>query len=536
MGKKSTKTASMASNAQESFLTFAPATKIDPSLASLFSSSAGPIKPRQIPDPPSPKSVSEEGASDNEDDEVLSELASGQDDTDMEDRDVEDEEFLVPVPIEANASERSRKRKRKQENEGLEVEYLQRLADEEEKDDKKRATERPKRQKVSAVVEEEGSGSDGDSDTANEENTVSDEDFDIPQHESLAPSAESVELEKANRTVFVGNVSTKAVTSKSAKKTLLNHMGLFLASLPAHDPPHKVESLRFRSTPFAAKLPKKAAFARKEVMEETAMSTNAYVVYSTKTAAREAAKQLNGTVVLDRHVRVDEVAHPAKVDHRRCVFVGNLGFVDDESNIQAANEAEGKQKKGKKRTPSDTEEGLWREFGKVGKVESVRVIRDGKTRVGKGIAYVQFTDENAVEAALHLNEKRFPPMLPRKLRVTRAKAIKRKAANNASSQANPSKSRIFNPKVSGELKSMQGRAGKLLGRGAAAQMKKGVLATQLGVKPPETFIFEGHRASNNQGNKGLKLGGKSKSKGGKPKNRSTKRAAAWKASGGKPSK
>jgi nucleolar protein 12 len=166
-------------------------------------------------------------------------------------------------------------------------------------------------------------------------------------------------------------------------------MASFLPSLPAPPegkPPHKVESLRFRSTAYATALPKKAAFAKKDLMAATTKSTNAYVVYSTAYAAREAAKRLNGTVVLDRHLRVDEVAHPAKTDHRRCVFVGNLGFVDDESLLDQGGENERKRSK----IPSDIEEGLWRQFSKAGVVESVRVVRDEKTRVGKGFAYVQF--------------------------------------------------------------------------------------------------------------------------------------------------
>jgi nucleolar protein 12 len=140
-------------------------------------------------------------------------------------------------------------------------------------------------------------------------------------------------------------------------------------------------------------LPKKASFVTQDLMDSTTHATNAYVVFSTKVAAREALK-LNGTVVLGRHLRVDSVAHPAKTDHRRCVFVGNLGFVDDESAVLAAEAKEGKdgkKKKPRKKVPSDIEEGLWREFGKCGTVENVRVVRDSKTRVGKGIAYVQFT-------------------------------------------------------------------------------------------------------------------------------------------------
>ena len=91
---------------------------------------------------------------------------------------------------------------------------------------------------------------------------------------------------------------------------------------------------------------------------------NAYLVYETKEAARGALK-LNGTVVLDRHIRVDSVAHPAKHDTHRSVFIGNLDF-----------EAQ--------------EEGLWRHFGSCGTIEYVRVVRDCATNVGKGFAYVQF--------------------------------------------------------------------------------------------------------------------------------------------------
>jgi nucleolar protein 12 len=42
------------------------------------------------------------------------------------------------------------------------------------------------------------------------------------------------------------------------------------------------------------------------------------------------------------------------------------------------------------------EEGLWRTFGQQGKVENVRVVRDPKTRVGKGFAYVQFYVSSAL--------------------------------------------------------------------------------------------------------------------------------------------
>jgi len=291
----------------------------------------------------------------------------------------------------------SRKRKRKSEEDDLEGKYMLRLAKEEEKEEEACQTERRhKHQKLGIEQEPEMLNEEQDlneevqsrkSDDS-EANPVKVDPLDVPQHETLAPDKDAMELEKSSRTVFLANVSTAAIIDKKAKKALLDHMASFLDSLPAQDgKKHKVESIRFRSTAYAGTgLPKKAAFVTKNLMEATTKSTNAYVVYSTAFAAREAARILNGTMVLDRHLRVDGVAHPAKTDHRRCVFVGNLGFVDDESMMVQNGGNERKRSK----IPSDVEEGLWRQFSNAGTVESVRVVRDEKTRVGKGFAYVQF--------------------------------------------------------------------------------------------------------------------------------------------------
>jgi nucleolar protein 12 len=149
-------------------------------------------------------------------------------------------------------------------------------------------------------------------------------------------------------------------------------------------------------------------------------------------------------------------------------------------------------------------------------------------------------DENGVEAALQFNDQRYPPFLPRKLRVVRAKAFKRNAKPTASS-GKPNSNGVYAPKISAEEKSMQGRAGKLLGRAGAAQVRKGQTTLSggkkqdfpSGFKKPESFVFEGHRASIKQGHSGLKLGKSMKKKGGKPTTRSSKRGTAWKAGGGK---
>jgi nucleolar protein 12 len=364
---------------------------------------------------------SEDGIVESGDDMELSSVDGDLEDADLENlEDLETdsegesntnpEEIALDRIIEVATQKPDRKRKRKTQEEDLEGKYMDKLAKEEEKEEQERqAARRLKRQKLlSQQGEEIGTKTISDDEAANMDDTTSELDSnealderdsrdsaslfptDVPLHESLAPSKDVVEVEKASRTVFLANVSTLAISSKSAKKTLLTHMGSFLALLPAPPkgkPEHKVESLRFRSTAYAGtSLPKKASFVKKNLMAATTKSKNAYVVYSTAFAAREAVKRLNGSVILERHLRVDGVAHPAKTDHRRCVFVGNLGFVDDESLLDQGGENERKRSK----IPSDVEEGLWRQFSKAGVVESVRVVRDEKTRVGKGFAYVQF--------------------------------------------------------------------------------------------------------------------------------------------------
>lgn len=98
--------------------------------------------------------------------------------------------------------------------------------------------------------------------------------------------------------------------------------------------------------------------------------------------------------------------------------------------------------------------------------------------------------------------------------------------------------------------SLQGRAGKLLGRAGAAQFRKrdSMESKQRdrashprtekvgmeGMKTPEAIVFEGHRASANSGKpRDLKMGGAGGKKKGKPRTRSSNRASEWKKTGGK---
>ncbi|KAK3398073.1 nucleolar protein 12 [Sordaria brevicollis] len=579
----------------------APVKKVDPSLDALFATSVGPAKPRpaakysepiptkpkKAPAPSKEEDADEEGGDDEElselDEEYDSEIGIGEDDEDddgEDDSNNDEEEVQTAEVLEAVVEQgkvpeedgRKRKRKQRDQHDNLEHKYLSKLVDDDEEPAGKRlkADGESEEKKEAAKTEK-----DADSESEDE----------VPVHESLAPDAAQNEIEKANRTVFLSNVAVEAVTSRSAKKTLMKHMASVLDK--EAKPAQKVESIRFRSTAFAtAAIPKRAAYIKKSVMEATTKSTNAYVVYSTPAAARLACNKLNGTIVLDRHIRVDSVAHPAPVDHKRCVFVGNLGFVDDETVLKVTVDEEGKEvteKKKRTKQPMDVEEGLWRVFGKEGgKVESVRVVRDPVTRVGKGFAYVQFHDENAVESAILLNGKKFPPMLPRELRVSRCKAphktaraieAKKLKAQGAAPETmkkggkkGGSKKSDYAPKISAEAKTIAGRAEKLLGKFTARQVigddkkKKGKFNKQDrfhagqrrnaesatganttlpgAYKSPESFILEGKRASAADGKpKDLKFKGAKKNKapnagGGKKKTgRAAARASKWKVQG-----
>ncbi|RAL07437.1 rRNA-processing protein NOP12 [Aspergillus homomorphus CBS 101889] len=501
---------------------------IDPSLASLFATSAGPVKAPLINVPAAKRAVKDDEDNDSED-----EISEAEDEEMQEATEAASDSGSVSA---VHASEISSRKRKRAPAEEVEDSYMRRIEKEQQKEESKRREEKAKRQKVEEGendkdhTDESNDGSDSDEEKGAEEEQEEEEEEGetaMPMHESQTRDAENAELDKSNRTVFLGNVSNEAIKSKSAKKTLLKHLGSFLDSLPESTGPHEVESIRFRSTAFASggKVPKRAAFANKEVLDDTTPCTNAYAVYSTVQAARKAPTALNGTVVLDRHLRVDSVAHPAKIDNKRCVFVGNLDFIDNEVKPDD-------DKRKKKRAPADVEEGLWRVFnahtggskkdgsGK-GSVESVRVVRDSATRVGKGFAYVQFYDQNCVEEALLLEGKQYPPMLPRKLRVSRAKKIMKKRDEGSSKQG----------KTLGSAdKTLQGRAGKLFGRAGAAKVKA---AGKTSISQ-NSLVFEGQRAT--EGGSRIRVKGKSRGSKAKRNSRSSKRAAAYKASGGRKGK
>lgn len=290
--------------------------------------------------------------------------------------------------------------------------------------------------------EESGSGSDSDSD--------SDSDAEEETTKTRTTKAKTIdlkeaELEKAERTIFVGNVVSTVISSKQVYKQFKKLFSQF----------GKVSSIRFRSISFDESLPRKVAFAKKN-LHKSRDTLNSYVVYKEKESSLKALSKLNATTFENFHLRVDHVAHPAPKDTRKTVFVGNLDF-------------------------EEKEESLWRYFNLKtdNDVESVRVIRDAKTNVGKGFALVQFKDSLSVNKVLLLNEKPMPSFgddnkKARKIRISRAKAHSKPSLLSPNHIDNTKKKNV-RPNLSEKQKTKLGRASTVLGkadRATAGKSKK----------------------------------------------------------------
>ncbi|AOA60431.1 Large 60S ribosomal subunit biogenesis [Komagataella phaffii CBS 7435] len=203
-------------------------------------------------------------------------------------------------------------------------------------------------------------------------------------------------FEQSERTVFVGNLPVIVAIEREEKEEFKEYMAKI----------GPVESIRFRSIAFKLPMPRRDAFLSK-AFDETRSALNAYVVYENKNDSKK-AKELNGKVFKDHHLRVDHVAHPSPQDNKKSIFIGNLDFEEEE-------------------------ESLWKYFTeKVGqdKVENVRIIRDTKTNFGKGFAMVQFKDFLEVDKCLMLNgEELSTSVKPKKrtMRISRCRNIPKPA-------------------------------------------------------------------------------------------------------------
>ncbi|KAG2068446.1 hypothetical protein BDR04DRAFT_1103272 [Suillus decipiens] len=307
----------------------------------------------------------------------------------------------------------------------------------------------------------------------------------------FTPPDESEE-QRNSRTIFVGNLSSEVAKKRPLQKQLHRHILSLVptakiestrfrsvafqnptSKLPDDDGKEQTGSRQhvrdrassWRKTNPTADEPKndekkfltpsqkkKVAFINRE-LHPSADSVNAYVVFAYPTPAKErpsnlpplppvmdpheaaclAVETCNGTVFMDRTIRVDSLGRPADSvgkqsallgtfagDPKSSIFVGNLDFASKEEDLRAFFESLITAERGPPSQASDAPK-HW--------VSRVRIVRDKDTQLGKGFAYVQFTDRVCVDETLAMEESKLK-FAKRKLRVQRCKVLPKSSATD----------------------------------------------------------------------------------------------------------
>uniref|UniRef100_A0A6M2DMJ6 Putative rna-binding protein 34 n=1 Tax=Xenopsylla cheopis TaxID=163159 RepID=A0A6M2DMJ6_XENCH len=204
-------------------------------------------------------------------------------------------------------------------------------------------------------------------DTIGKANNISeDNESDEEKQEASSDTKEKSEVaveDTSKRTIFVGNLPHS--TKKLQLKKLFIKYG-------------EIQSVRFRNAPVAdPKTSKKVAIIKQEFHPKRT-NINAFVCFKTEESANKAL-EANGLVIEEHHLRVDLATNEKGLhDNTKAIFVGNLDFSTEEDH-------------------------LWSAFKDCGNIESVRIVRDKRTSMGKGFGYVNFSATDAVELALKLD-------------------------------------------------------------------------------------------------------------------------------------
>ncbi|KAL4081123.1 hypothetical protein J3A83DRAFT_4367556 [Scleroderma citrinum] len=307
------------------------------------------------------------------------------------------------------------------------------------------------------------------------------------KRQKYAPPGETQEQKDA-RTIFIGNLPSEVAKTRSLQKQLRRHI---LASLPmakvesvrfrsipfqtptsklpsdadtsddkkkvrqherdrasswrevnSKDDTPKVEEKKF----LTPNQKKKIAFINHDI-HSGADSVHAYIVFAYPKspesrpanlpppppvmdpfeAARLAVEKCNGTIFMDRMLRVDAVGGTTSTniastssavgDPKLTVFVGNLDFASKEDDLRVFFEGLINVERGPPVDASGSDGAKPEAW-----VTRVRMIRDKDTQLGKGIAYVQFADRTCVDEVLALGPEKLK-FAKRKLRVQRCKNI-----------------------------------------------------------------------------------------------------------------
>ena len=272
-------------------------------------------------------------------------------------------------------------------------------SDEEDEDEDVPAVAAAKTPEDESTDDDDGDGDSDDSDSDEKAPKAT------PRGSGYRDRDDAAEAEELARTVFVGNVPVNAKPKK------------LKATFSAHG---RVVSVRMRNVPVEAdgNEPRKVKVLKKRLNAERGNAT-AFVVFAEASSAKKACEALNMKEFEGRHIRVDLAGKPSIVqsevvyDHARSVFLGHLPFtVDDEDVIRLFNKN--------------------KEYPELRKsVEAVRVVRDRKTTLGKGIGFVLFKTKEQARTALLLDGTKLGDREIRVSKAARSKAPKPGAASKA---------------------------------------------------------------------------------------------------------
>lgn len=208
------------------------------------------------------------------------------------------------------------------------------------------------------------------------------------------------ELNAANRIKNKFNQEMKTSTDYNEKT-------LFVGNIPLQVPKEEIkkhfrkygliQSVRIRGIPVAdLKTPKKIAAIKKEYHPDRT-SVYAFIKFKEGEDAKSAQAE-NGQLFFNHHLRVHFCEEERDYDESKAIFVGNLPFQAEE-------------------------EELWNVFKSCGPISHIRIVRDGRTGMGKGFAYVNFKDADSVQLALEMGKCM---MKDRELRVSFCEANRAK--------------------------------------------------------------------------------------------------------------
>ncbi|CAK9822703.1 RNA-binding protein 34 [Anthophora retusa] len=253
--------------------------------------------------------------------------------------------------------------------------------------------------------------------------------------------------EESRRTIFVGNLP-----SDVTKKALMKQFKTF----------GKIDSIRIRGIiSKTMNMPKKVAAITKNVHPKL-RTVYAYIKYDTEASAK-AALSMNGTVFQGNHLKVDMGSHTEnKLDGKRSVFLGNLKFNIDEETIR-------------------------NHFKQCGEIESIRIIRDNMTGIGKGFGYVNFKTEDAVTLALELHGT---ILADREIRV-KPHVIKKDTDTSKYGKRTHSGENTDN---SSRKKAKNSTEATVLGRNKQNKIAKKEQKMEKPVTSPQQGVFQGQKA------------------------------------------